>query len=83
MTTQQQHWTHWLGRLKPGARARHNARRVPDFADHGTAFGLDLSLSASAVATSARAPGVAASTAEGPGAEAHRGEPADAAKLPR
>ncbi len=83
MTTQQQHWTHWLGRLKPGARARQNARRVPDFADHGTAFGLDLSLSASAATASARAPGIAASTAEGPGTDARRGEPADAAKLRR
>ncbi|BDI07152.1 hypothetical protein [Sphaerotilus microaerophilus] len=82
MTTQQQHWTHWLGRLKPGARVRQNARRVPDFADYGTAFGLDLSLSASAAA-SALARGAAASTAEGPGTDAHRGEPADAAKLPR
>jgi hypothetical protein len=82
MTTQQ-HWTHWLGRLKPGARARQNARRAPDFADYGTAFGLDLSLSASAAAASARAPGVAASTTEGTGIDAHRGPPADVVKPPR
>lgn len=37
-------WTAWFKR--PGSRkARRSARRIPrDFADYGTAFGLDLSL---------------------------------------
>lgn len=42
-----QHWTsRWFSRLKPGAAAR-RARSL-DFADYGTAFGLDLSLAGSA-----------------------------------
>lgn len=44
-----QHWaSRWFSRLKPGAAAG-RARSV-DFADYGTAFGLDMSLAGSAEA---------------------------------
>lgn len=36
-------WPRWFGRLKAAGAARRRAAS-PDFADHGTAFGLDLSL---------------------------------------
>jgi hypothetical protein len=38
----------WFGGSK-----RQRVRRAPDFADHGTAFGLDLSLTADMAATAA------------------------------
>lgn len=37
-------WARWLDLFRRPARRR-SARRTPDFADYGTAFGLDLSLS--------------------------------------
>jgi hypothetical protein len=37
-------WPRWFGRLKAAGAARRRAT-PPDFADHGTAYGLDLSLS--------------------------------------
>lgn len=47
-----QHWaSRWFGRLKPGAAGRRARDRGPDFADLGTAFGLDLSLAGSADST--------------------------------
>lgn len=36
-------WPRWFGRLKTAGAARRRTAS-PDFADHGTAFGLDLSL---------------------------------------
>lgn len=36
-------WPRWFGRLKAVGAARRRAA-APDFADQGTAFGLDLSL---------------------------------------
>ncbi|MCK6427230.1 MAG: hypothetical protein L6Q75_19410 [Burkholderiaceae bacterium] len=46
-----QHWTsRWFSRLKPGAAARRARTGGPDFADFGTAFGLDLSLAGNAEA---------------------------------
>lgn len=36
-------WRRWFGRLKAAGAARRRTT-LPDFADHGTAFGLDLSL---------------------------------------
>ncbi len=48
-------WARWLDLLKRPARRR-PSRRVPDFADHGTAFGLDLSLSSPVTRPASPAP---------------------------
>lgn len=37
-------WTNWFKRRKTVTTAAGRKRRVPDFADYGTAFGLDLSM---------------------------------------
>lgn len=62
-------WANWLrlfGRNKPAASPRNGRRVTPrkraqDFADYGTAFGLDLSLSGD---TTAAKPAVEATLAE-------------------
>ncbi|MGY0193499.1 hypothetical protein ACWA7J_00335 [Leptothrix sp. BB-4] len=37
-------WTQWFKRKETVRTAAGRKRRVPDFADYGTAFGLDLSM---------------------------------------
>ncbi|WP_130482963.1 hypothetical protein [Sphaerotilus mobilis] len=37
-------WTRWFKRKETVTTAAGRKRRVPDFADYGTAFGLDLSM---------------------------------------
>ncbi|MDP4302862.1 hypothetical protein [Leptothrix discophora] len=37
-------WTRWFKRKGSVTTASGRKRRVPDFADYGTAFGLDMSL---------------------------------------
>jgi hypothetical protein len=60
---------HWFG----GPRRRRVARRQ-DFADHGTAFGLDLSLAPDGMATTDLNPAHAAKIAK-PGKPGNSGRP--------
>jgi hypothetical protein len=57
-------WTNWFKRKETVKTAAGRKRRVPDFADYGTAFGLDLSMTPEAqlprTASPVEAPPVAA-----------------------
>jgi hypothetical protein len=56
---QRKAWTRWFRLWGP---KRPAIRRVDDFADYGTAFGLDMSLAASQADSPASLPGRAAPT---------------------
>jgi len=59
-------WPRWFGRLKAAGAARRRPT-PPDFADHGTAFGLDLSL-AQIARSGPLQPGLATADDKQPGA---------------
>jgi hypothetical protein len=48
-------WTNWFKRKETVTTAAGRKRRVPDFADYGTAFGLDLSMTPDPLPTRAEA----------------------------